>query len=309
MWGISRTQSNLIFVDVDEKPDADPPKTGMATFDWLDVLHGWPPTLETTSPSGGRHLFYDASEFGSFMHIGKPDGPHPYVDFAQHVLVPGCGGYALTRDLSIAPAPEWLYQFKAGTKYASAGSGRSGWASAAGRPRQRPLGGRLNNPANVAHMTHWLLNDAPLAISGQCGDETTYQVVAGHLKDWGIGQRMSWRLMRDNWNKRCTPPWTDQGLWAKVCSAWRSLRENRPGELSAEAQFPDDAHEYTAGPEAPAARARRLKVASFARAAKKGHVTRTPVLGCQGGRPYVATGRTKVVDGVRVPVVREIVEE
>ncbi len=79
------------------------------------------------------------------------------------------------------------------------------------------------------------LQTAPLAIEGQSGDATTFKVAA-ELKDLGCDEGLAFDLMAAHWNGRCSPPWSDGELRAKVANAYRYGREEM-GSRAPEAVF------------------------------------------------------------------------
>lgn len=83
---------------------------------------------------------------------------------------------------------------------------------------------------------HYLEHEAPLAVEGHAGDETTYKVAA-RLKDLGVKQDMAGSLMLAYWNYRCVPAWMPDELGTKVANAYKYGQE-MPGVAAPEAQFP-----------------------------------------------------------------------
>lgn len=79
------------------------------------------------------------------------------------------------------------------------------------------------------------LNRAPIAITGERGDDCTYKV-ACKGKDWGLSPGKTYDLMLEHYNDRCIPPWSDSELLKKVTSAYRNGK-NAVGCDTAEADF------------------------------------------------------------------------
>ena len=80
-----------------------------ADFRLVRSAYGWPQTLITGSPSGGRHHWYRGRHL---FALGTETSNHPGIDFAQYVILPGCmkadgTGYTLQADHPIADAPDW----------------------------------------------------------------------------------------------------------------------------------------------------------------------------------------------------------
>lgn len=68
--------------------DVDPRKGGEESFRELDRLNGFPPTLESRTPSGGRHLFYRLPE-------GHPGVPNSVGTLGAGLDVRSTGGYVV----------------------------------------------------------------------------------------------------------------------------------------------------------------------------------------------------------------------
>jgi hypothetical protein len=103
--------AGLLVVDVDVK------NSGDASFARLDMIEGFPDTLTTATPTGGRHLFYrlpdghpgvqnSAGRVAPGIDIRSTNGyvvaPGSTVPAGEYVFAPGID--------TIAPAPEWLVQ-------------------------------------------------------------------------------------------------------------------------------------------------------------------------------------------------------
>jgi len=96
--------------------------------------------------------------------------------------------------------------------------------------KQQPTSGRARRRATV-----YLLEEAPLAVEGSAGDETSYRV-ACRLKDMGVVEADCLALLIEHWNDRCSPPWSIDDLKTKVANAYRYGREPL-GAAAPEVQF------------------------------------------------------------------------
>lgn len=85
----------------------------------------------------------------------------------------------------------------------------------------------IDREAAKVRFIHYLKHDAPLAIEGQGGDQTTF-VVAAKGKDCGLSEAETYTLMSEHWNPRCSPPWDDDELATKVRNAY-DYGQNEPG--------------------------------------------------------------------------------
>jgi hypothetical protein len=255
-WGVAPALSRLVFADIDVKEG----KCGQNTYDLFKLLYGWPETLESRSPSGGMHLWYEGKPL---FHVGTLKSRHPHIDFAQYVIVPGCGGYRLFKKQPIAPAPWWFYV---------EGAKRS-QRDTPGRTRPERLGVEqepvveLDQQGNIDWAIGYLKVDAPWSIYKECGDSTTVQVAAT-LKDHGISRPRALELMKEHYNKqKCTPPWrTDDAapakdsLSAKVRGAFTYLTDKAPGHDTAEFEFADPSDPLTDADKRAAARERKHRL-------------------------------------------------
>lgn len=79
------------------------------------------------------------------------------------------------------------------------------------------------------------LSTAPVAIEGQGGDTTTFKT-ACMGREFGLSEQATFELMRDYWNDRCAPPWTDSALAKKVANAY-AYSQNKAGNRHPAADF------------------------------------------------------------------------
>ena len=237
-WGVALAKSNLLVVDVDTKDG----KQGAATFDALDkrfeshgFLPGFPPTFTVTSPSGGRHLYYDGKHVFALGEHGFGDG----IDSPNYVLLPGCWindkgvakFYRTEHDDPIVVAPSWFYDVLN--------------ESNADAVQQTPAVDLDQDPLK-RWAIHYLTHDAPPSIQGQNGEKTLLTVF-GVLKDAGISKGTAVELALEHYNPRCTPMWSgdpdapvEDRMQAKADNAFQYLTENAPGSDTAEAIFGND---------------------------------------------------------------------
>lgn len=225
--GISTTRFGendaLLVIDVDNKGD----KRGGDELLALEMAGmDFPETFEQSTPTGGRHLVY---------LVEQP------VKQGTDVLAPGLdvrsqGGYIVGagstteqgsygmrgRERTLHRAPAWCVS--------ACGRDRG----AGPRPEAVP-GAQVDPQRAAARAGRYLAAEAPLAVEGQGGDQTTY-AVAARVKDFGVGEAECLALMLEHWNDRCSPPWDPEELRRKVTNAYRYGREP-VGAGSPEAQF------------------------------------------------------------------------
>jgi hypothetical protein len=220
--GISTTRfgdgEHLLVVDVDNKEG----KNGSdeilkLSFQGFD----FPRTFTQHTPADGQHLVYRAKVP---VKTGT-DTVAPGVDTR------GKGGYILgfgsqvrgkpytaSKD-PIAEAPEWLV------------------AKVKWKERHQPKLTNVEIPVDAAagRAIFYLEHEAPLAIEGQSGDQTTFKV-ACRVKDFGVDEPTALYLMLHHWNDRCSPPWRPIELQAKVDHAYQYGRDP-VGVAAPEKQF------------------------------------------------------------------------
>lgn len=93
----------------------------------------------------------------------------------------------------------------------------------------------VDTDAAAQRAIHYLTKEAPEAVEGAAGDETTL-FVANKVLDYGVPESDAVDLMLDHWNERCQPPWAPDDLAVKVGNAAR-YRHSRIGSAAPEAQF------------------------------------------------------------------------
>jgi len=205
--------AGFITLDLDTKNGKD----GMAALKTLPAL---PSTLETITPSGGRHLFFKLPE----EHPGVPNSTSTLangIDVRSRgglVVAPGSklkdgGAYKFNSEAArtIADAPEWLIE-KLGT------AGQKKYTTPSDKIPDAP-------DLNVENARLWLAPQPP-AIQGQAGDMRTY-AIGCKLRDLGVSEQQALELMME-WNDRCDPPWGHNDLATKVKNAF-AYAQNSPG--------------------------------------------------------------------------------
>lgn len=199
--------SGMIVIDVDVA------KGGHESFQRLDILHEFPKTLVTRTPSGGRHHFFrhplpvgnSVGALGAGIDVRSAGG---------YVVAPGsetpAGVYSFDdATVPIADAPPWL-------------------VDRLGTPVEKTAVRVLVEEASaetLARAKDWLAGQPP-AFQGLGGDAHTFKVVAG-LRDLGVSAVQALELLQV-WNGFCDPPWEQADLEAKVNNAFR-YAQNEPG--------------------------------------------------------------------------------
>lgn len=210
----------LVVIDVDNKKGKD----GDASILALELEgYEFPPTFTQTTPTGGRHLVYitdtpvkqGVGVLGEGLDIRSRGG---FIVGAGSVVEQG--SYA-AEEAPLVEAPRWIVE-------------RCGQAPVEERASQAPVEG-IDQKRAVERASFYLENEAPLAVEGQGGDQTTFRVAA-RLKDFGVVESTAGDLMNDLWNPRCSPPWQPSEIVDKVRNAYRYGHE-RPGAAAPETEF------------------------------------------------------------------------
>lgn len=221
-WGLNGDPEANIGVCLDNKLvldlDMKDGREGVSDFYKLNLTFD---TLTVATPSGGFHVYYEAPPTANSAGKLGPGidtrGPHGYV------LAPGSTiegrEYAIVYDRPLAAAPERI-------------------VAAIGAPRDRATTeqavAELDTPAAVQAVVDYL-RDAPPAIQGSFGDNTTYAICC-EVRDRGVSEETALQLLWDHWNSRCSPPWDFEELATKVDSAYRHA-QNAVGAKAPEALF------------------------------------------------------------------------
>lgn len=207
--GISTTKFNcdhsMLVIDVDNKNG----KNGDETL-WELELGGYdvPTTFTQETPTGGMHLVYvcktpvkqGVDVFGRGLDIRAKGG---YIVGAGAIID---GKTYTCRKLPIIMAPEWMVN----------------WCGNSPKKNTEVFlpDAAIDQDRAVSHGKHYLLNEAPLSIKGQGGDQVAYKVAA-RVKDFGVSSEQCLDLMLDHWNDRCPPGWSPERLKQKIDHAYK----------------------------------------------------------------------------------------
>ncbi|MFP4473997.1 MAG: AAA family ATPase [Desulfatibacillaceae bacterium] len=191
-------------LDVDDKDG----KSGSETLNALFFKEcAVPPTLAVKTPSGGRHYFFEGTCRNSAGKLGvglDTRGAGGMVPVPGSFVI-GKGEYKILNDLPIRDLPAWI-------------------KDRAGEPRIKdpktdtPLC-ELDLPHNIEAAKRWLKEDAPEAVEGDGGDQTTYQVACHLVRDLALTPETAFDLLCD-WNsEKAYPPWELEDLQVKIANA------------------------------------------------------------------------------------------
>lgn len=222
-WALDCEKSGIFVVDIDTKK--------VSLDEALSQLQK-KPTSEyiVETPSGGLHYYYKGKAPSSIKKIG-PDIDTKSV--GGYVIIPGSvvseyGNikykYTGTDVPDIPEIPQWLHD-----ELGKASERKDDWDIPVTELDQEP---------HVKTAIEFLKNDAPEAIEGEGGDQTTYEI-ACRVRDQGISKEKTIELMGEYWNEtKAKPPWTPNELSKKVSNAFNYAKD-RPGNASPEAMFAD----------------------------------------------------------------------
>lgn len=222
--GVDAGKSGIFIIDVDIKNG----KHGEQSFDNLDRIWGFPDTLNTITASGGRHHIYKMPDDPLLCSVnGLGDG----------LDTRGVGGYIVgagsiingkeyyfddTMPFTPSPLPAWISEYLIKHKESKRQTNRNDILAE-------------DKEGDIERAKHWLINDAELAVENYAGDNTTYKVAA-KLREFGLSSDTVLDLMAENWNGRCSPPWSIDDLQKKVENAYK-YATNAQGADSPHAEF------------------------------------------------------------------------
>lgn len=213
--GKFRDDQALVVIDVDVR-DGKPGRESLETL--TDLGEPLPPTWEASTASGGRHIAFVVDEplAGPSNWLGSKEAESglDLRSSGNFIIAPGSvrkrGRYEVVNAIDPQPLPEWLRQH---------------CTKARPRADQTPLV-ELDQPGALARAVDYL-RQAPPAIQGHNGDDQTYKVAA-QVKDMGVSEYQAQLLMLEHYDPRCVPPWGEEGIAAKVASAF-AHGQNPPG--------------------------------------------------------------------------------
>lgn len=208
-YGIVLGPQDLV-IDVDPRnyADGDKPLDRLAR-----AIGGIPPgTLVVRTGGGGLHIFlkkpadlsvrnaipeYAGLEFkgGPGRQVVGPGSIHPETGKEYRHLQ---GSPA-----SVAPAPQALLDLIVRTAPSFSTEGTSTY----------------KDDSETEDRCARFLKEAAPALQGFHGDETTFKTACG-LRDRGVSPKLAYALMLRHYNPRCTPPWEEDELAAKVQHAY-----------------------------------------------------------------------------------------
>ena len=212
--------SGIICIDIDNKPER-------SAVPWyhanVDILGN--PLVEQT-PSGGYHLYYKYPASGEFYKSSKDKihfGVEVMADGGKYVITAPSLNYKMHNDIKLTDLqfegeepPKWLLDQII-----------SHYQQELEKPEFEP-----DVPADEARCIEFISRMAP-AISGKGGDQHTYQA-ACRCRDFGVTQNQAFSILSLYFNPRCSPPWSDKELRAKIRNGYKYNKDPK-GKLVSDA--------------------------------------------------------------------------
>lgn len=195
--------------------DVDAGKGGVETLAGLERTHGsLPATVEQLTPHGGRHLL--------FKHVAGLKN-RANLPGAPGLDVRTTGGYIVawpSRLTGEARGYEWeAAHHPDETKVAT-------WPeSLLGLVPKRETGPSstprvaANDDARTVARARAYLSVIPGAVAGERGHDRTYYAACKLVLGFNLSPGTALRLLREDFNPRCQPPWTEKELLHKVTDA------------------------------------------------------------------------------------------
>lgn len=199
--------SGIVCVDIDNKP-------GRSAVPWyhanIDILGN--PLVEQT-PSGGYHLYYKYPENIDFLKSNKDtivNGLEVMADGGKFVVTAPSPAYVMHNDIKLTELPfegeeppQWLIDKLIALHQKEVE-----------HPEYNP-----EIPADESRCIEYI-SRLPAAISGDGGDVKTYSA-ACRCRDFGLTQIQAFKVLKEYFNPRCVPLWSDSELKAKVRNAYK----------------------------------------------------------------------------------------
>jgi len=202
--------SDITVLDVDNKKG----KHGDDVLNDLILEHGSFATLKVKTPSGGYHYYFKGKSAVTINKLGFGLDTPVMVPLPNSEVI-GKGRYAVVNNTSICALPEWL-------------------RSQIGNATVKNPDVAITNSLQGLKQAAQLVRNTEGAIENAGGDAATYKMACA-LKDTGIDAGACFLMMRQ-WNKKCSPPWSDSELFRKVQNAYKYAKnfgyeENNFGAL------------------------------------------------------------------------------
>ena len=177
------------------------------------------PTLEFSTPSGGRRLLYRISASLNLPNRSWCPGSEPHAElrllaYGRQTVMPPSPGYEWItghRPGEIEPAdcPDWILKLLTSPEAPSDDQGVGGAVH---------LNGSSHSATPLERARAYLAQCDP-AISGQHGHNQTFKIACKLLHGFHLSAEIVFDLLDHEYNPRCIPPWSKKELLHKVQEA------------------------------------------------------------------------------------------
>jgi len=218
--GVACGPSGIVVLDVDNK---DKENLGSITLANIELTEGEVPTFTVKTPTGGYHKYYQSNGSELKNTTGK---------LGKGLDTRAKGGYVVSEGSWIGgkkylyvggdfcnKLPQWIIQ---GTKQ---------------RVEIIQTEEKEASAIDITRAENWLTHQAPHAVQGHGGDQTTYDI-ACVLRDFGLDKKWAFQLMIALWNPKCAPPWHPDDIRTKIDNAF-AYAQNSKGAKAFEGMFED----------------------------------------------------------------------
>jgi len=210
-YGVALKSGDLV-VDVDPRnfAAADKPLTRLvaAIGEGLN-------TFTVRTGSGGLHIYFTKPPDITVAHTLKEYPGLEFKSSGRQVVGPGSTHpdtqkpYLVAKGGGIVAAPTKLLELLKITSVPYSEIEKGGMKNA-----------DFQNDAGTQGRFVSFLQTAETSIEGKGGDATAFRI-ACHGRDFGLPPAVCLSLMCDHWNPRCSPPWEEAELEAKVIHAYK----------------------------------------------------------------------------------------
>src|SRR5262249_54748139 len=114
--------------------------------------------------------------------------------------------------------------------------GRSVVSALAGAGARNVLTVRADRRPDARERARTYLDSCPPAVSGQGGHDQTFAVARSVVYGFGLGPEAGFDLLRQHYNPRCQPPWSEAELRHKCKEADTKPFDKPRGHLLAEGE-------------------------------------------------------------------------
>lgn len=216
----------LVVIDYDGKQG----KRGLETY-LKHTAAGLLPTMRVKTPNGVHAYFWSPTPI-----------PNSVSRIAEHVDVRGVHGYVVGPGSALSNKQGTYEWIRDSNELPQLLPTELLIASATRSETERPDNvtefdsDLLDSPRAIERARTYIINEAPEAIEGKGGDNTTF-AVAQRIRAFGVSLEPCYEMMLDHYNEvKCFPPWSEEELRKKVENAYK-YASLPPGNANPELEF------------------------------------------------------------------------